>query len=119
MSKERLKQFKNSLDFLDDSADMSDYHRLIDTLENLYKDGELDWIHRYAREQAERVQELEKEKEQDPRQGMLEDLHAENKRYREAIEKALNRIETEISYDQFRYDVEAILLKALEGDPHD
>lgn len=61
MSKERLKQFKNSLDFLDDSADMSDYHRLIDTLENLYRDGELDWVHRYAREQAGRVQELEDE----------------------------------------------------------
>src|SRR5690625_3647218 len=61
MSKERLKQFKNSLDFLDDSADMSDYHRLIDTLENLYKDGELYWVYRYAREQSGRVQELEQQ----------------------------------------------------------
>lgn len=40
----------------------------------------------YIISEAERVQELEMEIEQDPRQGMLEDLYAENKRYRELLE---------------------------------
>ena len=96
MSKERLKQFKNSLDFLDDSADMSDYHRLIDTLENLYKDGELDWIHRFASKQSGRVQELERQ----------------NKRYRESILKVVG--DDNLSPYQKR-----TLNEGLEGDPHD
>ncbi len=43
----RLKEFKQQIDYLDDSADMEDYHRLIDTLKNMYEDGwlkELEWI---------------------------------------------------------------------------
>ena len=86
MSRERLEEFKDDLDFLDDSADMEDYHRLIDTLKNLYGDGELDWVYRFAKEQAERVQELETVIEQDKRQSVLEGLYEQNKRYREALE---------------------------------
>ena len=59
MSKVRLEGFGDYIDFLDDSADMEDYHRFIDTLKNLYADGELDWIYRYAKEQFKRAQELE------------------------------------------------------------
>ena len=64
MSKERLEGFGDYIDFLDDSADMEDYHRFIDTLKNLYADGELDWIYRYAKEQFKKAQELERENKQ-------------------------------------------------------
>ena len=39
----------------------------------------IDWL-------ISRVEELEQEREQDPRQGMLEDLHMENQRYKQALE---------------------------------
>jgi|SRR5699024_10243765 len=42
-------------------------------------------------EQAQRVQELEDIIYQDERQGMIEDLYEENKRYREALE-LLNKV---------------------------
>lgn len=59
MSKERLKEFKDRIDFLDDSQDMQDHGRFVDTCLNLYEEGYFHWVVRYAKEQAERVQELE------------------------------------------------------------
>src|SRR5699024_10094701 len=91
MSKERLKikEFRNYIDFLDDSQDMQDHGRFIDTLQSLYEDGWFDWLYLYAKEQSERVQELETVIEQDKRQSVLEGLYEQNKRYREAIMSAL------------------------------
>lgn len=124
MSKERLKQFKNSLDFLDDSADMSDYHRLIDTLENLYKDGELDWIHRYAREKTRRVEELEMKHENIgaifSRQNMrdrIQVLERENKRYRSNITELVLFIETsDEELHRKLHKTHVVLDKLLEGE---
>ena len=89
MSKERLKlkEFRNYIDFLDDSQDMQDHGRFIDTLQSLYEDGWFDWLYLYAKEQSERVQELETVIEQDKRQSVLEGLYEQNKRYREALER--------------------------------
>src|SRR5699024_2586967 len=88
MSKERLKlkEFRNYIDFLDDSQDMQDYGRFIDTLQSLYEDGWFDWLYLYAKEQSERVQELEEIIYQDERQAVLEGMYEQNKRYREARE---------------------------------
>ena len=48
----------------------------------------IDWYDtKWLIKQAERVQELEDIIYQDARQGMIEDLYEENKRYREAQEK--------------------------------
>src|SRR5699024_1282770 len=84
MSKERLKlkEFRNYIDFLDDSQDMQDHGRFIDTLQSLYEDGWFDWLYIYAKEQAERVQELEDIIYQDERQVVLEGMYEQNKRYR-------------------------------------
>ena len=89
MSKERLKlkEFRNYIDFLDDSQDMQDHGRFIDTLQSLYEDGWFDWLYLYAKEQSERVQKLEAIIEQDERQAVLEGLYEQNKRYREALER--------------------------------
>src|SRR5699024_8580802 len=84
MSKERLEEFREEIDFLDDSADMEGYHRFIDTLKNLYEDGDLNWIYRYAKEQAERVRELESKL--DRIRFVNNDYDKQNKRYREALE---------------------------------
>src|SRR5699024_6291964 len=88
MSKERLKlkEFRNYIDFLDDSQDMQDHGRFIDTLQSLYEDGWFDWLYLYAKEQSERVQELEDITYQDERQAVLEGMYEQNKRYREALE---------------------------------
>src|SRR5690625_81381 len=89
MSKERLKlkEFRNYIDFLDDSQDMQDHGRFIDTLQSLYEDGWFDWLYLYAKEQSERVQELEEIIYQDERQAVLEGMYKQNKRYREALER--------------------------------
>lgn len=55
MDKERLKEFKQQIDFLDDSADMEDYHRLIDTLKNMYEDGWLKELVSTVEEQSEKI----------------------------------------------------------------
>lgn len=89
---------------------------------------DIDELIKTSVEKAERVQELEKEKEQDPRQGMLEDLHAENKRYRtllkevnavilEAIE-ALNKGE-KVNGLGFMYNSINQQLEEIEGGPHE
>jgi|SRR5690625_843903 len=89
MSKERLKlkEFRNYIDFLDDSQDMQDHGRFIDTLQSLYEDGWFGWLYLYAKEQSELVQKLEAIIEQDERQAVLEGLYEQNKRYREALFK--------------------------------
>ena len=58
MSKERLEEFKDYIDFLDDSNDMEDHERFIDTLLSLYDDGWFYWVHRYTKEQAELLQQI-------------------------------------------------------------
>lgn len=90
MSKERLEEFKEKIDFLDDSADMDDFGRFVDTLQNMYEDGEFHWIVRYTKEQAERVKELEEDCEYLSHHYGLE--AEKNKRYREAMEKAIDEL---------------------------
>lgn len=96
---ERLEEFRKILDFIDDSADMEEYHRFVDTLKNLYPDGEPDWIYRYAKKKAERVEELEQQ----------------NKRYREylgRLQRATNRYPAE----DMAYVVNKITREALEDE---
>ena len=91
---ERLEGFRKQIKFLDDSADMEDYHRLVDTLKNMYEDGELSWIVKYAKEQAERAQELKGQSDVFVREcaeklrmvnGYYDELKRENDRLREAL----------------------------------
>ena len=113
MSKERLKlkEFRNYIDFLDDSQDMQDHGRFIDTLQSLYEDGWFDWLYLYAKEQSERVQKLEAIIEQDKRQSVLEGMYEQNERYREAIKRAIGKF----NYDEHQEGM-SILQKALEGE---
>lgn len=62
--KERLVEMMNYIDFLDDSSDMADMHRFYDTINKLYQDGDLNWIVRYAKEQADQVEKQQKGIEQ-------------------------------------------------------
>ena len=105
----RLEELKKYIDYLDDSADMEDNARLIATLESLYRDGVLDDILRYAKEQAERVQELEKEnKRLEDFIETIQNVHfvelqrekAENRRYREALEFYAD----EETYEEVRHE---------------
>ena len=52
-----------------------------------------------------RVEKLEEEKYQDPRQGMLEDMHMDNERYKQALEEIINKPISE----QKNKDVDEIL----------
>src|SRR5699024_7606011 len=127
MSKERLEEFRKEIDFLDDSADMQDHGRLVDTCMNLYEDGWFHWIYRYAKEQAERVDELER-KNYDLREDLagrhstveelnekIDKLWIQNKCYREAIQEAM-----ELNHDEnFNYDVDKVLLKAWRSESHE
>src|SRR5699024_9444002 len=81
-----------------------DHGRFIDTLQSLYEDGWFDWLYLYAKEQSERVQELEEENKRIRQmkyyeayeQGKFDTnmkvwyeipkLEKQNKRYREALE---------------------------------
>lgn len=105
MSKERLEEFKDYIDFLDDSQDMQDHGRFVDTLHSLYEDGWFDWIFLYAIEQAERVQELEKKIEKESR--VRKYLRNKNKLYLNTIRKAERLTD---------YEANVILRKALEGE---
>src|SRR5699024_6636667 len=80
MSKERLEEITRK--FLDEGYTYNRY-----SAEPQQFDYDMKWVLEYAKEQAERVQELEDILEQDARQGVLEGLYEENKRYREAIER--------------------------------
>src|SRR5690625_1258789 len=118
MSKERLKlkEFRNYIDFLDDSQDMQDHGRFIDTLQSLYEDGWFDWLYLYAKEQSERVQELEDIIYQDERQALLEGMYEQNKRYREALEFIGNHANESEMMDDVMYTelVKEVIEKALE-----
>ncbi|GIP63341.1 hypothetical protein J32TS6_18960 [Virgibacillus pantothenticus] len=94
MSKERLEEFKDYIDYLDDSLDMQDNGRFVDALHSLYEDGWLDWVYKYAKKQAKRVQELENTiKAHDHSKnlnamvaGENVNLKIENQRYKQALE---------------------------------
>src|SRR5699024_12117845 len=77
----------------------------------------------YLIEQAERVQELEDIIYQDARQGMIEDLYEENKRYRETIKSVRSEIKYALysnkSEDVKRHylqNAEREATEALEGE---
>src|SRR5699024_5612818 len=84
MSKERLKEIENKILQATNEDDEDVIYASI-CAESVLED--LQWTVGYAKEQIERVQELEDILEQDARQGVLEGLYEENKRYREAIER--------------------------------
>jgi len=59
MSKERLEEFREFVDFMYESIDIEDHQRFIAISDSMLNDGWFKWIYRLAKEQAERVQELE------------------------------------------------------------
>lgn len=61
MSKERLEEFREFIDFMYESIDIEDHQRFVAISDSLLKDGWFRWIYQYAKEQAERVEELEEE----------------------------------------------------------
>ena len=77
--KERLEEIKDEVESL--RGDMSVTSIETETSADIILD-DMEWLI----EQAQRVQELEDIIYQDARQGMIEDLYEENKRYREALE---------------------------------
>jgi len=89
--KKLLEEFREFIDFMYESIDLEDHQRFIAISESMLKDGWFKWIYKLAKEQAERVHELEEEIE-----NLETDLwHAnhfkilanqKNKRYREARE---------------------------------
>lgn len=97
MNKERLEEIRKRLVLLHNAADVDD-----ETKRYIFEYLKVEWL-------IERVQELEDIIYQDARQGMIEDLYEENKRYREALESILNN-------DQMYITNEEIILKALEDD---
>src|SRR5699024_8850403 len=86
MSKERLEEFREFVDFMYESIDIEDHQRFIAISDSMLNDGWFKWIYRLAKEQSERVQELEDIIYQDERQAVLEGMYEQNKRYREALE---------------------------------
>ncbi len=134
MSKERLrlKEFRDYIDFLDDSQDMQDHGRFIDTLQSLYEDGWFDWIYLYTKEQTERADMLAHEnleirkgyQERSKRVQELETyvetgsyinrkLRKQNRSYRKAIEKAMDVLGQP---GMTKMTAHMILDEALEGD---
>ena len=95
--KERLEEFREFIDFMYESIDLEDHQRFIAISESMLKDGWFKWIYKLAKEQAERVQGLERVNKQ--LKGNLsvykgyyknmikinEGIVEQNKRYREAI----------------------------------
>src|SRR5699024_944844 len=86
MSKERLEEYREFVDFMYESIDIEDHQRFIAISDSMLNDGWFKWIYRLAKEQSERVQELEDIIYQDERQAVLEGMYEQNKRYREALE---------------------------------
>src|SRR5699024_5936909 len=86
MSKERLEEFREFVDFMYESIDIEDHQRFIAISDSMLNDGWFKWIYRLAKEQSERVQEIEDIIYQDERQAVLEGMYEQNKRYREALE---------------------------------
>lgn len=104
MTKERLEEFREFIDFMYESIDLEDHQRFIAISESMLKDGWFKWIYKLAKEQAERVQEMENEmkrikiKYRATKEShysyseITSQLEQQNKRYREAIEKAIEMI---------------------------
>src|SRR5690625_4832571 len=99
MSKERLEEIK-------EQVEISNTH---DDNPNGYWYKNIWWLI----EQAERVQELEdRHYRQELIDEHIERLEQQNKRYREDIQEAM-----ELNHDEnFNYDVDKVLLKALESE---
>lgn len=126
MSKERLEEFKDYIDFLDDSADMQDHGRFVDTCMNLYEDGWFHWIYRYAKGQAEtldkcaeRNKELEEDYEYLSHHYGLET--EQNKRYREylgLIEKVGTFADNETK-EVIKNEQADLASEALESESHE
>ena len=90
--KKLLEEFREFIDFMYESIDLEDHQRFIAISESMLKDGWFKWIYKLAKEQAERVHELEKRLRIYQKRSWFEDYEKvakQNKRYREAIEKAL------------------------------
>ncbi len=115
---ERLEEFKDYIDYLDDSQDMQDHGRFIDTLQNLYSDDWLHWIVRYAKEQAERVEELELECAGWKEAVRFEDekLEQQNKRYREVFKQIKLQILFDGVIEDHRKNIIEIIDEALESE---
>lgn len=89
--KKLLEEFREFVDFMYESIDLEDHQRFIAISESMLKDGWFKWIYKLAKEQAERVQELEGERDEwrDTSQSYYmtnQELRGQNKRYREARE---------------------------------
>ena len=57
--KKLLEEFREFIDFMYESIDLEDHQRFIAISESMLKDGWFKWIYKLAKDQAERVQELE------------------------------------------------------------
>lgn len=90
--KERLEEIKEEVESL--RGDMSVTSIETETSADIILD-DMEWLI----EQAERVQELEDIIYQDARQGMIEDLYEENKRYREGIKLAMKKTDCDNTWD--------------------
>ncbi len=96
--KKLLEEFREFIDFMYESIDLEDHQRFNAISESMLKDGWFKWIYKLAKEQAERVQGLERVNKQ--LKGNLsvykgyykntikinEGIVEQNKRYREARE---------------------------------
>lgn len=107
MSKERLDQYKKMLDVMINDESEMHRNRLKDTAFYFYKQA------------IERVQELEDILEQDARQGVLESLYEENKRYRYylSLVKTWGTVKSVNGKHELN-DYARIADVALEGDPN-
>ncbi len=103
MSKERLEEIKTQLDRFMTPANKPVLFR---------EDAE--WIINYAKEQAERVQELEDIIYQDKRQEVIENMYEQNKRYRKAFKQIKLQILFEGAIESHRKNIIEIIDEALE-----
>ena len=116
--KKLLEEFREFVDFMYESIDLEDHQRFIAISESMLKDGWFKWIYKLAKEQAERVHELEDELE-----NLETDLwHAnhfkilanqKNKRYRETMESSVSEIKYAL-YSNKSKDVKEHYLKNAE-----
>src|SRR5699024_12021204 len=95
MSKERLEEFREFVDFMYESIDIEDHQRFIAISDSMLNDGWFKWIYRLAKEQTERVQELEELNRilSSDKSMFIEELVREqqqNKRYRKALVEIIN-----------------------------
>lgn len=112
MSKKRLEDFREFIDFMYESLDIEDHQRFVAISEFMIESGWFKWICRYAKEQAERVQELEDELNYyKMATESYVDMEEQNIRYRGAIKRAIGKF----NYD-YHQEGMAELLKVVEED---